>query len=105
MQLELPTGYKLNALAPSAVAVVPAQKQIVSLKDEGENIRNPKFPVSIPVKVVEGETTIEARYVIYYCESAKESLCFIKEARITLPVKVKKGAGNRNISAIYKLSL
>jgi thiol-disulfide isomerase/thioredoxin len=105
LQLELPAGYKLNALAPSAVAVVPAQKQIVSLKDEGENIRNPKFPVSIPVKVVEGETTIEARYVIYYCESAKESLCFIKEARITLPVKVKKGAGNRNISATYKLNL
>jgi thiol-disulfide isomerase/thioredoxin len=105
LQLELPAGYKLNALAPSAVAVVPAQKQIVSLKDEGENIRSPKFPLSIPVKTVEGETTIEARYVIYYCESAKESLCFIKEAKITLPVKVKKGAGNRNISATYKLNL
>lgn len=105
LQLELPAGYKLNALAPSAVAVVPAQKQIVGLKDEAENIRSPKFPLTIPVKTVEGETTIEARYVIYYCESAKESLCFIKEAKITLPIKVKKGAGNRSISATYKLNL
>jgi thiol-disulfide isomerase/thioredoxin len=106
LQLELPAGYKLNALAPSAVAVVPAQKQIVSLKDAaGENIRNPKFPVSIPIKAVEGETTIEARYVIYYCESAKESLCYIKEAKISIPVKVKKGAGARSLSATYKLNL
>jgi hypothetical protein len=105
LQLELPAGYKLNALAPSAVAVVSAQKQIVTLKQEGENIRNPKFPVSIPIKAVEGETTIEAHYVIYYCESAKESLCFIKEAKITLPVRVKKGAGARSLSASYKLNL
>ncbi len=106
LQLELPAGYKLNALAPSAVAVAPAQKQIVSLKDAaGENIRNPKFPVSVPIKAVEGETTVEARYVIYYCESAKESLCFIKEAKISIPVKVKKGAGARNLSATYKLNL
>jgi hypothetical protein len=104
--LELPAGYKLNALAPSAVAITPAQKQVAGLKDvASENIRNPKFPVTIPIKAVEGETTIEARYVIYYCESAKESLCFIKEAKITLPVKVKKGAGGRNLSATYKLVL
>ena len=106
LQLELPAGYKLNALAPSAVGVAPAQKQVVSLKDSAsENIRNPKFPISIPIKAIEGETSVEARYVIYYCESAKESLCFIKEAKITLPVKVKKGAGARNLSATYKLNL
>jgi thiol-disulfide isomerase/thioredoxin/sugar lactone lactonase YvrE len=104
--LELPAGYKLNALAPSAVAIAAAQKQVVSVKDAGnENIRNPKFPVTIPIKAVEGETTVEARYVIYYCEAAKESLCFIKEAKITIPVKVKKGAGSRNLSASYKLAL
>ena len=106
LQLELPAGYKLNALAPSAVAVNVAQKQVVGLKDAaGENIRNPRFPVSIPIKAVEGETTVEARYVIYYCESAKESLCFIKEAKISIPVKVKKGAGGRALSATYKLAL
>jgi thiol-disulfide isomerase/thioredoxin len=106
LELELPAGYKLNALAPSAVAIASAQKQTVSVKESAsENIRNPKFPVSIPVKAAEGETTIEVRYVIYYCESAKESLCFIKEAKVNIPVKVKKGAGARNLSATYKLAL
>jgi sugar lactone lactonase YvrE len=106
LQLELPAGYKLNALAPSAVAVNSAQKQIVILKDAAnENIRNPKFPVTIPIKAAEGETVVEARYVVYYCESAKESLCFIKEAKVSIPVKVKKGAVARNLSASYKLSL
>ncbi len=106
LQLELPAGYKLNALAPSAVAINSAQKQIVSLKENAsENIRNPKFPVRLLIKAVEGETTVEARYVIYYCESAKESLCFIKEAKVSIPVKVKKGAGARSLSATYKLNL
>jgi len=106
LQLELPAGYKLNSLAPTTVQIASAQKQTVSVKDSAsENIRNPKFPVSIPIKAVEGETTVEARFIIYYCEAAKESLCYIKEAKVTLPVKVKKGAGARSLTASYKLNL
>jgi hypothetical protein len=41
----------------------------------------------------------------YYCESEKESLCYFKEAVVSVPVKVKKGAGSRALTATYRLQL
>ena len=106
LRLELPSGYKLNAQAPSALTVASPQKGVVGLGDGSEQtFRNPQFPVSIPIKVGEGETTVKASFLIYYCESAKESLCYFKEARVSVPVKAKKGAGNRKLVATYKLAL
>jgi len=106
VQLELPPGYKLNGEAPSALAVVSAQKEIVALSGGAEqSLRNPQFPVSIPIKVSEGETSVRVDFTIYYCESVKESLCYIKEARVSVPVVVKRGAGTRKLSATYKLVL
>ncbi|HKP86674.1 MAG TPA: thioredoxin-like domain-containing protein [Blastocatellia bacterium] len=104
LQLELPKGYKLNALAPSALKV-GSQGKGINLGSGEAAFRNPQFPVSVPVKAVEGEATIKADFVIYYCESEKESLCYFKEARVSLPVKVKAGAGARKLSASYKLQI
>jgi hypothetical protein len=41
--------------------------------------------------------------VIYYCEAKKESLCFFKEVLVSVPVKAKTGAGNRNVKVGYTL--
>lgn len=106
LQLELPIGYKLNTLAPTAVVVTSSQQQIVNLnKASQQSFNNPPFPLTIALKAGEGETNLQVNVVIYYCESAKESLCYFKEARLTLPVKVKKGAGNDKITALYRLKL
>lgn len=48
---------------------------------------------------------MKADLVIYYCESEKESLCYFKEAVVSVPVKVKKGAGSRVLTATYRLQL
>src|SRR5262245_12313699 len=97
LQLELPPGYKLNLQAPSALTVA-------SLAGGAEQtVRNPQFPVSIPIKLSEADATIRVDYIVYYCEAEKESLCYFKEARLNLPVVVKPGAGNRVLSATYKL--
>ncbi|HSE36801.1 MAG TPA: thioredoxin-like domain-containing protein, partial [Blastocatellia bacterium] len=58
VQLELPAGYKLNALAPTALTVTTPANQVVNLTSGGEQIFNtPSFPVSVPIKVNEGEAT------------------------------------------------
>jgi DNA-binding beta-propeller fold protein YncE/peroxiredoxin len=103
LQLELPKGYKLNALAPSSLKVASEGKS-VSLGGNS-TFRNPQFPLSAPIKTVEGDGTIKVDFVIYYCESEKESLCYFKEARINIPVRVKAGAGRRKIAASYKLQI
>lgn len=103
LTLELPQGYKLNAQAPSTAGVTTAQIEVAALKDGAQQIfRNPQFPLSIPVRVSEGETRLTASFTLYYCEEAKESLCYFKEARVTIPVKVRKGAGSNRLTAGYK---
>jgi len=104
LRLELPAGYKLNALAPSALTVTSLQNQVVGLASGPEQIfSNPTFPVTVPIKVSEGEGTIRADFVLYFCEAAKESLCYFKEARVSIPVKAKTGAKTHNVEVTYKL--
>jgi thiol-disulfide isomerase/thioredoxin len=96
IQLELPTGFKLNAQAPSAITINAAGVE--------QTIKNPQFPLSVPIKVPIGEAIIRADYVIYYCEAGKESLCYFKEARLSLPLKGKAGAGSKTLTLNYKLT-
>ncbi len=106
LSLDLPSGYKLNSLAPSVVAFALPQESAVALKDSAQQtIRNPKFPLSVPLTVKEGETTVKVDYVVYYCESDKESLCYFKEVVLNVPIQVKAGANNRKLSAGYRLNV
>ena len=98
LNLELPKGYKLNALAPSAVV-------IASGTGPDQVFRNPQFPINAKVKLSEGDATVKANFVVYYCESEKESLCYFKEAVVSVPVKVKRGAANRTLAAAYRLQV
>jgi len=96
LRLELPAGFKLNPQAPSAVSVDAGGGE--------QTFRNPKFPLTIPVKISEGNAVVKADFVLYYCETDKESLCYFKEARLSLAVKGTKGANNRGLAATYKFS-
>ena len=95
VQLELPAGYKLNPQAPSSITVSSLQ-----INSE-QAFRNPQLPLAISVKLTEGEATLKLSFVVYYCEAAKESLCYFKESKVILPVTVKKGAGNHQLAVSY----
>ncbi|MEW6129564.1 MAG: thioredoxin-like domain-containing protein [Acidobacteriota bacterium] len=99
IQLELPAGYKLNPQAPSSVAISSSSSAVVEVNGAPEKtFRNPHFPMRVPLKVSDGETLIRVHLVVYYCEAARESLCYFKELRLQIPVKAQKGAGNRVIT-------
>jgi thiol-disulfide isomerase/thioredoxin len=95
LQLELPAGFKLNPQAPSVVTVQAAGVE--------QTFRNPQFPLNIPIKVPEGDVSLSADFVVYYCEADKETLCYFKEARLNLPVKAKSGTNNQKLTAVYRL--
>ncbi len=106
LQLELPVGYKLNAAAPSQVVVTASQIEIVSVDGaSGKTVHNPKFPIHIPIKASAGETHLKVNFIVYYCETAKESLCYFKAVRVSVPVKVMKGTGNRKLTASCSIKL
>jgi hypothetical protein len=80
--------------------------QIVKVDGAAEKtLRNPQFPLTLPVKTTTGETRLTVNFVVYYCATAKESLCYFKEYRLTVPVKVLQGAGNRKLTARCSIQL
>ena len=95
LQLDLPAGFKLNPQAPSAVTVHSGGAD--------QTFRNPKFPLTVPVKIPDGVGMIKADFVLYYCETEKESLCYFKEARLSLAVKATKGASKQGLAATYRV--
>jgi hypothetical protein len=98
LTLALPEGYKLNPQAPATTLISSAQAAVLTVNHTAQQtIHNSKFPLTIPIESSEGKTEVEIELTVYYCESAKESLCFFKEIRIQLPVCVTKGAGKTNL--------
>jgi sugar lactone lactonase YvrE len=98
VQLDLPAGYKLNPLAPSAIGVS------IDPNQAGDVFRNPKLPITVPVKI-ESDTNLRVDFTLYYCESEKETVCYFKEARLNIPIVVRKGAGSSKLQAAYKLRI
>lgn len=106
ISLELPDGYKLNPQAPSYVKLSSTDKRGPVFADGTEQtLSNPKFPVTVPVKVADGDAGLTADFVLYYCEAEKETVCYFKEARIRIPIRAQKGAGNKGLSASFKLKM
>ena len=104
VELQLPAGYKLNGLAPSAVTTSSSNASIASLVEAGP-VRNPSFPLELKIRFAEGQASVKVNYLIYYCEAEKETLCYFKEVQLTIPVKVVTGSAKRSVSASYRLSL
>jgi len=96
VNLELPPGFKLNPLAPSSVTIRAAGQK-------PEIIRNPTFPLDIPIQLGEGPTQVIAEFTVYYSQVEKESLCYFKEVQVRVPVKFKSGEGGRQVRIAYKL--
>lgn len=104
--LELPKDYKLTPDAPSKVIVSVEDRGSVHLPSDSHSLTvdSPQFPVAIPLQVQEGEGKITAEIVVYYCQTAKEGLCFFKNARFVLPVEVQNGAGEDQITVSYSVA-
>ncbi|GIV15770.1 MAG: hypothetical protein KatS3mg022_1205 [Armatimonadota bacterium] len=93
LNLALPAGYKLNPLANSRLKVQAVPTASVSnLPPEGFALNN--LPVRVPLKVhSDGELQMTAE--IYYCQSGKEALCYFKELRWRVPLKVQAGGAKQ----------
>ncbi len=91
--LELPISFKLNELATSSVTI--------DLGDgEPQTFSAPQFPIELNFEPMAGESDIQVVYAIYYCREGNEGLCYFKEGRLLLPLKVQLGASNGDLEVI-----
>jgi DNA-binding beta-propeller fold protein YncE len=91
VRILLPDGYKINSDAPSRS----------EWNNEGEAIDIPEaeraqgFDTAefrVPVTLDEGGDTLHGVLTTYYCEAERETLCFIDDVRIEVPVTVSADA-------------
>ncbi len=104
LDLTLPKNFKINAEAPFFVGLRAEDAAVVEVPAEsaGANPANPTFPLKVPFAAKAGATRLTVDTVVYYCEAGKESLCFVKQLRFRVPVRVEPGAA-REVRVAYTL--
>ncbi len=101
--IELPEGYKLNALAPFTAET--ASTMTIEVPTESQDYRQilPELPVHLPVNFTEGSDVLSTDFTIYWCEAVNETLCFVDRVTIQVPVTVTSEATSSEVIMTYAL--
>jgi hypothetical protein len=93
VELELPEGYKINALAPMGYQVEAVDKEgPIDRAALGKPVRlkepSAKFEIKLPVAADSGEDELKVTLNYYYCQEGGEGLCKVGTVVWTVPVKL-----------------
>ncbi|NPV67989.1 MAG: redoxin domain-containing protein [Anaerolineae bacterium] len=102
LRIDLPEDYKINDLATSSVtwwadgtvAVIEAVAATQTITDAARTI-------TTPVVFAVGETTLTAQAMIFYCEAVNETLCFVAQPKIVLPIRVQPESTEHDLTIAY----
>jgi thiol-disulfide isomerase/thioredoxin len=100
LNLTLPSGYKINTLTDSFFNV-SVEGEAVTLAEARVLIADKT--VTIPVTLVEGDTTLTLNMTVFYCE--EDALCLIDEVTMLVPVTVTADADNSTITIDHTITL
>ena len=98
----LPDGYKINDLAPS-VARFYADGAAVQLDDDATTQPLVSNEVRVPAEFIQGESVFLGEFDLYYCEAVNESLCFIEQFAVELPVEVVEQSMNTTLTITHEV--
>lgn len=106
LNVALPEGYQFNDLAPFSMTWESSSASAVLGEEAEQTIVKPEMPLQIPVSLSEGETTLSADLVVYYCEYESVGLCLIDQVSLELPVTVSaSGAGSLDVEHVIEAPL
>jgi DNA-binding beta-propeller fold protein YncE len=91
---EAPYYFGLSSSDGAVVAVAP---------DASGTLVAPELPRRFAVEAKNGTATLTLDTAIYYCRKGAKSLCFIKQVRFKVPVRVAAGA-SRDLRVGYTVS-
>jgi sugar lactone lactonase YvrE len=100
----LPADHKVNEEAPSSAQFL-ATAGVADFGDAAAiSLTGAKFPVSVPVQLTLGTGTVTADLTVIYCREGAESLCFIQQLRLMVPVTVAADGPNDPIRLEYTVA-
>lgn len=88
LEYVLPPGYKVNEDAPSSLEIAGGSHLATLDGGTAYDLTGTDLPVSIPLDLAEGSSTVTFDVTLIYCESVATSLCLIDQARFEQPIVV-----------------
>ncbi len=96
VRILLPNGYKINPDAPSRSEWNNSGDAIdIPEAERAQGFAAAEF--SLPVTLTEGSDTLYGVVTTYYCEAVRETLCFIDEVNVEVPITVSAAASTTEI--------
>ncbi|XWX03383.1 thioredoxin-like domain-containing protein [Aggregatilineales bacterium SYSU G02658] len=103
LALTLPSGYKLNPLAPSSVTLASSNPQIAQAAPE--HTVN-ALTVDVPLELLAaGDADLTLALTLFYCEETQEQLCLIDMTTLVLPLRVQAGAPSADLTVRHDVTL
>ncbi|MGV2437569.1 MAG UNVERIFIED_CONTAM: hypothetical protein LVT10_23890 [Anaerolineae bacterium] len=103
LTVTLPEGYKINDLAPS-VARFQSDGEVVQLDAEATTQPLDVAEVRVPAEFTQGTGVILGEFDLYYCEAVNESLRYIEQFAVELPVEVVAQSANTTLSITHTVT-
>ncbi|MEJ5330693.1 MAG: hypothetical protein WHT07_11135 [Desulfobaccales bacterium] len=104
LTLSLPPDWQLTPEAPQSVRLSVRNPEVLQLTPAAEAaLRQPRFPVSLPLTAAAGHTVLTLDLVLNLCRADGKGMCLIREARLVVPVTVAEGAKDRVLKVPYAL--
>jgi thiol-disulfide isomerase/thioredoxin/DNA-binding beta-propeller fold protein YncE len=99
LTVTLPESYKVNTLAPLSLDWTSERGSVV-FADSSQEVPDAVFPLTLETGArFDGDDTLTADLVVYYCEEEALQLCLVDEVRLVVPVSVSdEGEGALELS-------
>ncbi len=93
ISLLLPKGYMLNMEAPFSVRLAVDDPSVVdvSANDAERTVYGPRGPIEIGAVFTEGTARATIDLVVWYCTIEQEKLCYSRQIRVLVPIRVVPG--------------
>ena len=97
IQIELPRGMKFNNKAPFSIDVTSDNQQ--SVKIEKFKLDKATRTLQVPIMAGSGDALVTVLLYFGYCNEGNEGLCYFKDLKFEIPVKVtKQGLDKLNVN-------
>jgi DNA-binding beta-propeller fold protein YncE len=101
VDLSLAAGLKFSAGAPQFIGVTAKDAGVVRIPPmEDQTVA---FPLRVAIASKSGATTLSVDAAVYYCRTGAESLCYVRQIRFVVPVRVDATATGPDVRVAYQL--
>ncbi|HVU12665.1 MAG TPA: thioredoxin-like domain-containing protein [Phototrophicaceae bacterium] len=97
VQITLPENYQINPDAPSG-SEWNNEGSAIDIPEAGRMQSFNTADFSVPIMLTAGSDTLHGYLTTYYCEHDQQSLCFIDDVQIEVPVTVSADATSKEIT-------